>query len=273
MAPEQRQQGHHPLCTDSLRAPWRAGPVFGIAQGESHHKRCSCNLKRGNLGGFSPALVSVLHTLELEKTPQMGESERLSPGRNGEGDTVFGAGMGCDTQAGFPAHSVASRNLRDRHRLTFCMLPAGCHMDGCRPTTPAGGRLCKHHCANPRSSGNPKGRGYSPASVVKPLTSRLPCPYSISPLLYVTWRRAAERGQTPAREAAVLPVGIRNRSRHEIALHPPALHPGRLLAAPGFSPSSDFSSWRPGQLLGTALDTWGHPTLLQKHICTARVRV
>lgn len=40
----------------------------------------------------------------------MGESEQPSPGRNGEGNTVFGAGMGCDTQAGFPAHGMASRN-------------------------------------------------------------------------------------------------------------------------------------------------------------------
>lgn len=110
MVPEQRQQGHRPQRTNSLGAPWREGPVSGTAQGENHHKRCSCNLKRGNLGGFSSALLSVLHTLEPERTSLMGESEQLSPGRNGEGDTVFGAGMGCDTPADFPAHRMASRN-------------------------------------------------------------------------------------------------------------------------------------------------------------------
>lgn len=40
----------------------------------------------------------------------MDESEQPSLSRNGEGDTVFREGMGCDTQAGIPAHSMASRN-------------------------------------------------------------------------------------------------------------------------------------------------------------------
>lgn len=93
-----------------LRDPEGQEPISGMVQGESHHKHCGCNLRRGNLGSFSSTPLSVLHTLEPERTLLMGESEELSPGRNGEGDMVFGAGMGCDTQAGFPAHNTASRN-------------------------------------------------------------------------------------------------------------------------------------------------------------------
>lgn len=146
-------------------------------------------------------------------------------------------------------------------------------MDGRRPTTPAGGRLCKHCCANPRSGGNPEGQGYSPASVVKPLTSQLPCPYSISPPLYVTWRRAAEQGQTPAREAAVLPVGVHNRSRREIALHPPALHPGGHSLPPcsvqaQLSPAETWAqSWMRGDIpLAIHLPLSRENTFAQ-HVC------
>lgn len=140
-----------------------------------------------------------------------------------------------------------------------------------RPTTPAGGWLCKHRCANPRSGGNPKGRGHSPASVVKPLTSQLPCPYSISPPLYVTWRRAAERGQTPAREAAVLPVGTHNQPLPARKHSPsPSSASKQPLVAPEFSPSLVFSSPRPRQLLGTALDARGqsplHPPPTKPHL-------
>lgn len=60
--------------------------------------------------GAVSAPLSVLHTLEPERTSLTGESEQPSPGRNGEGDTVLRQGMGCDTQPGFPAHSTASRN-------------------------------------------------------------------------------------------------------------------------------------------------------------------
>lgn len=69
----------------------------------------------------------------------MDESEQPSLGRNGEGDTVFREGMGCDTQAGVPAHSTASRTERQAP-LDILHTPSGMadgdpletHDHGCR---------------------------------------------------------------------------------------------------------------------------------------------